>query len=85
MPFTSAKAVGKNVIFTNVLRVRKGLSISDLQQFQTELYKEIVPKVCEQNSENEAFKRGLYYTFVYNSTYGENLAPIKIDRQTCKK
>lgn len=82
---SSAKAVGKNVIFTNVLRVRKGLSKSELKQFQTELYNEIVPKVCAHNSENEAFKRGLYYTFVYNSIHGENLARIKIDTQTCKK
>jgi hypothetical protein len=82
---SSAKAVGKNVIFTNVLRVRKGLSKSELKQFQTELYNEIVPKVCTQNSENEAFKKGLYYTFVYKSIHGENLARIKIDMQTCKE
>lgn len=80
---TSAKAEGKNVIITNILKVKMGLTKQELNEFQTELYKEIVPKVCQQNSGNLAFEKGLYYTFVYFNTYKEKLAEIKVDKQLC--
>ena len=78
-----AVAVSRNVRFTNVLRVRKGLSNTDLKLFRNELIQEILPKACQQNANNPAFKRGLFYTFIYKNTYGEKLAEFDVDQRSC--
>ena len=82
---TSASSVGRNVIFSYVLSVRKNLPISKLNEFQSELYKEIVLKACQVNKLNEAFNRGLYYTFVYHNKYGEKLAEFIVNKKVCDK
>ncbi|TSA52856.1 MAG: hypothetical protein D4R40_01625 [Nitrosomonadaceae bacterium] len=80
---TSARAIGKNVIFEYVLRVKQGLPPSKLTEFQAETYKEVVPRACQVNVQNEAFKKGLYYTLIYRSTYGEKLAEFVVNKATC--
>ncbi len=82
---TRAVAVSRNVIFQNVLRVKKGLSKSQLREYQNAVRQEMVPGVCRQNANNPAFDRGLFYTFVYINTYGEKLAEIVIDKETCER
>ncbi len=79
-----AVAVSRNVQFVYVLRVKKGLSPSELQEFSDELRREIVPKVCLQNANNPAFDRGLFYTFIYKNTYSEGLAEIVVNKEICK-
>lgn len=81
----TATAVSRNVIYRNVLRVKKGLSPAQLREYQNDVRKEIVPGVCKQNANNPAFSRGLYYTFLYENTYGEKLAEIIINENTCRK
>ena len=78
-----AVAVGRNVQFENVLRVRKGLPPSKISEFATEMYNDVVPKSCSVNANNPAFDRGLSYTFTYTNTYGERLAEFTVDKQTC--
>ena len=80
---TSAKAIGKNVRLEYVLRVKKGLSSAKLREFSEETQREVVPGACRMNANNEAFKRGLYYTFVYMNTYGEKLAEFRVDKAVC--
>lgn len=79
-----AVAVGRNVRFENVLRVKKGLSIERRQEFSDATQREIVPKSCAVNAKNPAFDRGLSYTFAYVNTYGERLAEFIVDKARCK-
>ena len=81
---TRAVAISRNVQIVNVLRVKKGLSPSELKEFSDELRREILPKACLQNANNPAFDRGLFYTFIYKNTDGEKLAEIVVDEETCK-
>ena len=81
---TRAVAVARNVQIVNVLRVKKGLSPSELEKFSDELRREILPKACLQNANNPAFDRGLFYTFIYKNTYGEKLAEIVVNKETCR-
>lgn len=80
---TRAVAIGKNVRFDNVLRVKKGLPREDLDRFQQQLTKEIVPRICDANAKSVAFKKGLYYTFTYRNEYGERLAKFDVDAAAC--
>jgi len=82
---TRAVAVSKNVIFEYVIRVKKGLSESQLKEYQNAVRHEIVPGVCIRNQNNPAFDRGLFYTFVYFNTYGEKLAEIVVNKTTCER
>lgn len=82
---SQAVAVSRNVRFTNVLRVRKGLTHAELKEFRNELIREILPQACQQNANNPAFERGLYYTFIYKNTYGEKLAEFNVDKKTCNR
>ena len=81
---TSARAIGKNVVLTYVIRVQRGLSEQNLAEFKTELEREIVPAACKENADNEAFKKGLFYTFVYRNTYDEELAEVIVNRDVCE-
>ena len=81
---TRAVAISRNVQIVNVLRVKKGLSPSELKEYSDELRREILPKACLQNANNPAFDRGLFYTFIYKNTDGEKLAEIVVDEETCK-
>ena len=82
---TRAVAVSRNVIFEYVLRVKKGLSKSELKEYQNAVRQEIVPGVCRQNANNPAFDRGLFYTFIYINTYGEELAEIVVNKKICER
>lgn len=81
---STATAVGRNVRFENVLRVKKGLSPAKLKEFSDETRRETVPKSCAANAKNPAFDRGLTYTFAYKNTYGEKLAEFTVDQAVCK-
>lgn len=78
-----AVAVGRNVRFENVLRVKKGLPTNKIREWLEATRAEIIPKVCAQNSKNPAFDRGLSYTFAYSNTYGEKMGDIFVDKTTC--
>ena len=79
-----ATAVGRNVRFEYVLRLKKGLPPAKLREFSDETQREIVPKSCAANANNPAFDRGLTYTFAYKNTYGEQLAEFNVDQAVCK-
>lgn len=79
-----AVAIGRNVRFENVLRVKKGLPSAKLREFSDETQREIVPKSCAVNAKNPAFDRGLSYTFAYTNTYGEKLAEFTVDKAVCR-
>ncbi|MBW2005871.1 MAG: hypothetical protein JRI72_14980 [Deltaproteobacteria bacterium] len=81
---TRAVAISRNVQILYVLRVKKGLSPSELKEYSDELRREILPKACLQNANNPAFDRGLFYTFIYKNTYGEKLAEIVVSKETCR-
>ncbi|MDD2389000.1 MAG: hypothetical protein PHP23_04615 [Desulfobacterales bacterium] len=81
---TRAVAISRNVKFLYVLRVKKGLSPSELKEYSDELRREILPNACFQNANNPAFDRGLFYTFIYKNTYGEKLAEIVVSKETCR-
>jgi len=80
---TRAVALGINVRFEYVLRVKKGVGTSKLLKFERELRQDIVPKACRVNANNPAFDSGLYYTFAYTNGYGEALAEFVVDKAVC--
>lgn len=80
---TRAIAIGRNVRFEYVLRVKKGLAPTKRKEFSDATRREILPKACQKNTNNPAFDRGLYYTFAYMNTYGEKLAEFNIDKSAC--
>ena len=80
----SATANGMNVRFENVLQVKRGLSQDEVTQWLVETQREIIPATCAQNENNEAFDRGLSYTFVYSSIYGQKLGEVLVEKTTCK-
>lgn len=79
-----AVAIGRNVRFENVLRVKKGLPPAKLKEFSDETQREVVPKSCAVNANNLGLDRGLSYTFAYVNTYGEKLAEFNVDKAICK-
>lgn len=78
-----ATAVGRNVRFAHVLRVKKGLPASQLKAFADESRREIYPRACATNANNPAFARGLTYTFSYTSTHGDKLGEFTVDQAGC--
>ncbi len=80
----NAIAVGRNVRFENVIRVKKGLPPNKIKEWLDATRAEITPKSCAQNANNPAFERGLSYTFAYSNTYGEKLGDVFVDKATCK-
>lgn len=80
----NAIAVGRNVRFENVIRVKKGLPPNMIKEWLHATRAEIIPKTCAQNAKNPAFDRGLSYTFAYSNTYGEKLGDVFVDKATCK-
>ena len=79
----NAVAVGRNVRFENVIRVKKGLPPNKIKPWLDATRTEILPKACAQNANNPAFDRGLSYTFAYSNTYGEKLGDVFVDKNTC--
>ena len=80
----NAVAVGRNVRFENVIRVKKGLPPNVIKEWLDATRAEIIPKSCAQNAKNPVFDRGLSYTFAYSNTYGEKLGDVFVDKATCK-
>lgn len=80
----NAVAVGRNVRFDNVIRVKKGLPPDTIKEWLDATRAEIIPKSCAQNAKNAAFDRGLSYTFAYRNTYGEKLGDVFVDKSTCR-
>jgi len=80
----NAVAVGRNVRFENVIRVKKGLPPNIIKEWLDATRAEIIPKSCAQNAKNSAFDRGLSYTFAYSNTYGEKLGDVFVDKTTCR-
>jgi hypothetical protein len=80
----NAVAVGRNVRFESVIRVKKGLPPDKIKLWLDATRAEILPKACAQNSNNPAFDRGLSYTFAYSNTYGEKLGDVLVDKSTCR-
>lgn len=82
-----AVAIGRNVRFENVLRVKKknDLPPNKIKQWLEAMRMDILPKSCMTNANNPAFDRGLSYTFVYHNTYGEKLGEIFVDKDTCDR
>lgn len=77
-------AIGRNVRFENVIRVRKGLPKHIIDEWLSATRADIIPKSCAQNTMNPAFDRGLSYTFAYSNTYGERLGEIFVDKTICR-
>lgn len=80
----NAVAVGRNVRFDSVIRVKKGLPPNAIKEWLDATRAEIIPKSCAQNANSPAFDRGLSYTFTYSNTYGERLGDVFVDKTTCK-
>ncbi|MCI5208457.1 MAG: hypothetical protein D3910_06610, partial [Candidatus Electrothrix sp. ATG2] len=79
----NATAVGRNVRFENVIRVKKGLPPQKIKVWLDATRDEIVPKACAHNAKNPAFDRGLSYTFAYSNAYGEKLGEVFVDKPVC--
>lgn len=80
----NAAAVGRNVRFENVIRIKKGLPPNTIKKWLDATRAEIIPKSCAQNANNPAFDRGLSYTFAYSNTFGEKLGDVFVDKTTCR-
>lgn len=79
----NAVAVGRNVRFDNVIRVKRALPPNVIKKWLDATRAEIIPKSCAHNAKNPAFDRGLSYTFAYSNTYGEKLGDIFVDKAIC--
>ena len=82
---TAATARGKNIEFSNVLKVKPGLSKDKINEFQASTRNEIFPEACRINANNPAFMKGLTYTYIYHSISGQKLAEFMINQQSCAK
>ena len=80
----NAVAIGRNVRFESVVRIKKGLPPNKIKEWLEAARAEMIPKACAQNANNPAFDRGLSYTFAYSNTYGEKLGDVFVDKTTCK-
>jgi len=81
---TRAVAIGRNVRLEYVLRLKKNLPPAKIREWADATRNEILPKACQQNANNAAFDRGLFYTFSYTNTYGKKLAEFNVDKAACK-
>ena len=79
-----ARAVGKNVIFEYSLRVRQNLPPPKVQEFADYTRREVVPQTCKVQGNRLGFDRGMYYSFIYKSTYGELLTQFIVNKATCE-
>ena len=82
---SSARAAGKNVVFEYVLRVRKNLSATEINEFAESARSEAVPKTCQVPGNHIGFDRGMSYTFIYKSQYGKTLTEFSVDKATCAR
>lgn len=82
---TSAEADGVNVIITYVIRVQQQLPEQMRAEYRKGLEAELLRGACKGNADNEAFKRGLYYTFVYRNTDDQLVSKLVVSKKTCSK
>ena len=81
--WSSAKAVGKQVIFTYVLRVRPNLSSDELKQFRLSSITELTRRTCAVPGNHIGFDRGMAYIFVYLSESNQDLLRFSVDKERC--
>jgi hypothetical protein len=81
----SARASGRNVIFDTVVRMKRDLSPEQRADYKEKVWQEVTPRTCQQNADNEAFKRGLFYTFVYRNVAGEEIGRFSVDAILCSR
>lgn len=82
---TRAVAIGRNVRFEYVLRIKKNIPPANLKIWADATRSDVISKACQVNSNNPAFDRGLYYTIAYSNTYGEKLTEFIVDKATCRR
>ena len=85
MVSTHATAVGRNIQFKYVFRLKKNSPKAKLNEFTKEIKNEVVTKSCAVNANNPFFERGLSYMFVYFNTYGEHLTTFTVNQAVCKQ
>lgn len=78
-----ATASARKVTFHNVMRVKKGLTSSEMASFQAAIREEILPQACAVNREVFSWKKGISYSYVYDNTYGERIGELVIDERAC--
>ena len=78
-----ATANGRRVTFHNVMRVKKGLTASEMANFQAAIREELLPQVCAMNREVFSWKKGISYAYFYDNTYGEHIGELVIDERVC--
>ena len=78
-----ATASGRKVTFHNVMRVKKGLTSSEIANFQAAIREELLPQACAVNREIFSWKKGISYSYVYDNTYGERIGELVIDERAC--
>jgi hypothetical protein len=76
-----ASAVGRRVLFRNIVRVRKGPSDDERTAFLFDVRSALVARICA--ADRDAVKSGVSYTWVYDNTWGERVAEVHIDEKTC--
>lgn len=84
--FTStlvAKSAGKNVIYSYVWNYRLDTPKSKIDQLVSEWKAEMIPQVCQNHARDEAFKQGLYYTFIYFDKSNKKVTEYSVSRDTC--
>ena len=74
---TNAAARGKEVIFRYVLKTAPGANPGSLRE-------QVLPKTCQLNASNPAFKDGLYYTFEYADVSGRQLSKFSVGLAQCR-
>lgn len=82
---SSATSIGKNVIFSYILAVRPSTQKNRINQFVSEWKADMIPKVCQVNANDEAFRQGLYYTFAYFDRSQNKITQFSVNRDTCMK
>lgn len=74
-----ARSEGKSVIFEYVVAPPASVA-----QFRRNVEQAVVRLACLENEENEAFRRGLFYTFVYRTKDGGEIATFSVKSATCE-
>jgi hypothetical protein len=74
-----ARSEGTNVIFEYVVAPRASVA-----QYRRNVEQVVVRLACLENEQNEAFRRGLFYTFVYRTKDGGELATFSVKSATCE-
>lgn len=81
---STATPNGKQLIFRNVMRIKKGLLPQQLAAFRSGLVDEVVRPACAANMKTWTFAKDLTYQFIYDNTYGERLAVVDVSLPICQ-